>query len=309
MTRAFWVVIWVILMTCMWVFGGRIYQQIVVWRGINFVLNNADSLVPREQVTYLTTIYKVIKNDFWANKLQTSIVQARTEISEDSTFVDKSKVGKLEWERDVSPVVEEITRNICRNIDMTRQLLELKNVIEQNKQDIFPDNISVVDRYIINYSLGELGISTQELYKQPSLDQLDLISDIDELNYEEINQLYGLTHSIITASLYYEIYPNSGDETAKEMLNNALLKTDFELEKDMQLDIFSQIVVSLKLLKEADNTLIKEAQKMIMSRQNKDGSWGRDQVMTSQKIHVTIMAILALSDWGDEFRAGKIFCY
>jgi len=302
------------------IIGGYLYFPHTTWsqmrnqqsaqRGIGWMLKHNKEMTPRDAVAYLMGIYKVIGDENIAKEIYQVIEIERAKIEQVETLVDP-KIEKLDWGRDVAPVAEEIARLQCQGKIVEQEIKTLKEILAEHKQEMFPTDFPDVDKHIAEYDLREIGIETSELFDTPVLNPRKLVVEENgQLSTTDRQWLYGLTHSVIVPTGYFDSYLDPQVYPEQIELLNAVLETKgMTIKQDSTLDIVAQVIVSLKLLRQGDNEVVRTMQSKLVAVQNADGSWGDSEVVSSLKIHETAGSIMALLNFAPQFKPEKVFCY
>jgi len=127
----------------------------------------------------------------------------------------------------------------------------------------------------------------------------------------EREDIYGLTHIILTKSGYYQRYLKAEEypwevEKLKEVAGKMARR---EKLSNHELDLASEVVIGLKLLRVPENPDVAKLIEAIKSRQQPNGSWGEPGVSMNNRIHHTVVGILALAPFPDELGQGNVYCW
>lgn len=274
----------------------RRYSE-AVKRGVEWIINQEGKLSPRDSVNYLTKIYKVTKDEELAVKLKKEIGRVREKIELEPIQITVIENTRIDWESDVMPVLVELGRLKCRGDNVNQEIGQVKKIIEEREDELFAD-LPEVEKVIGAYFMKELGLEVPTPLSSPGCG----------VNINEREDIYCLTHKIIIDSDYYQRHVDPKIYRDEERLLRAvILKHWRDMRETRWLDVVAQSYVALKLMhREMGVGLVKAR---ILGLQNQDGSWGRDDKLSSQKIHATTISILALSDFRNDFKQDKLFCY
>lgn len=268
-------------------------------RGIDWVINNEDKIDPIQAVGYLKNIYNVIDNKELKEKIELAIIKSRSRIDDKPMKVQLAQDVKIDWYRDVAPAVDEIKRKKCFGDNVFGETEFLKKILTENKDIFFSGSMTNLSRYIAQYFLNDLGIETSNLFSNPKCDKYDPNSRDD---------VYCVTHKVIFKSRYYQNYVDSIDFNDEIVFLNKTLSTNInEMKNDSVLDYTAESLVALKLLKQQNDSMV-STKNMIMKLQNNDGSWGHYKIVDSQKVHGTVLSVLALLKFSQTFVQEDIFC-
>lgn len=125
------------------------------------------------------------------------------------------------------------------------------------------------------------------------------------------NDIYGLTHIILTKSDYYSQYLKIEEYAWEVEKLNELASKLAQQDKwsNVELDTASEVVISLKLLTIKPTENMQKLVEKIKDRQNDDGSWGDSTTRIGDQIHHTVVATVALQPFPITFSGGNIYCW
>jgi hypothetical protein len=126
----------------------------------------------------------------------------------------------------------------------------------------------------------------------------------------DYSYLYGLTHIVMTKSEYYGRYLDRNEfELEMSTFRQALSRfTSATAMTDFEADILAEILICRKLLRLPPDPLVEIACRRLVQRQNRDGSWGKGQEVSTSKVHHTVVSTLALMEFAPTLQAKSIFC-
>ena len=262
-------------------------------KGINWLISHKDEMAPIDAFFYFNTLYKVTDNDSLAARFRQIALEKQDQISNVDIASELSKSYKTE--NDYFPLIQELLIRKCRGEEVNGDIKNLRSVLAKKEKS---NDIQ------LNYMLVELGIENKATYDKLVQDDLALFKSGNSTTYADI------THIVINESGYFSSYIDPelhSDET--DVLNGALsflAASREDLKKN--LDMTSEVLLSLKLLRQkpldASENLYVELAKL----QNSDGSWEQTGATKESKIHNTVVATLALLNFSQDLRSGEKYC-
>lgn len=253
-----------------------------------------------EKTWYLKKIYKLTNNKNVENYIKNQLSYLNhTEIS------NKDNEKEITNSKEIISLLHQLLEKKCQKEIASEETKKIKNtsekifLTEKNTESFMPTNW-----VIISYFLKELESPLsknieEEILNQSCLKEKDYKFE-NHLKPKDIECLYYLTHIIITKSDYYSKYVESNNFKIKKiesLLNNAAktLSKKRILDSTVEIDISSEILISLKLMRNKENKYMEKLYKKIISAQNNSGSWGKDESNNNAEIHNTFVAYEALS--------------
>jgi len=279
----------------------HIQKQISSKKGIEWLIKQQTVVGPEVGGLGYLLIYKVTPDTLIANRLSDLLTRKTSGVTHDTTIIleqDYTENALVSIESTAGDLLKEQ----CMGIDNTGQVDKLKNIFLLNKNDIqFAIPRSAGAMITILYFLKKIGISDEGLR--------DLaIAHLKQADIHYREDVYGLTHIMLTDSDFLDRYLDPADYRREIELFNAIL-TEFASKKTVtpsEVDMLSEVIVCLKLLGQDTNTLIPPISRKIIAMQNNDGSW--DSNFATDPYHTTVVATLAIMDFTKNLRSTGGFC-
>lgn len=275
-------------------------------RGINWIISQQNVIEPENLVPHLTRLYNVTKNSRFKQRFSKIIAEKKGEIKKIQTSVDLNNNQYLRW-NNLQLIIDELLNKKCSGQEYIQDSEKIQGFIASNSKRIFPRNRDLTNKLIAAYLLKELGFDKRDFYKN-TISEIRGLSVPKDFSKEYIASLYASTHIIITESGYFVRYLDAKEYQKELTIFNSALEAYSRRElDDSSLDILSEILVSLKLLKIPSNGTTERMSRKIISLQNADGSWGIDKGKNS-KTHHTVVATFALMEFAPKLNYVKPYC-
>lgn len=281
----------------------NIKKQSAAERGIQWVLRQKDTIPPKDALWYLKDLYQVTWDKKFSQQIAQGILEKEKEIPKDSTSVESIDVkSNTPW----FSVVFALLQKQCFKENIFSERAYIRKIVSENWEEIFPKDTYLAGKIVKTYFLLELGAVDDIRYS-------DVISEIKSHTPPrehgvDLAYVYALTHIVITKSDYFAAYLDPKDHrTEIGLLQRAVKDLVRTKETDGSIsDVSSEVLFSLKLLKQRPNNDMEALYQKIISLQRADGSWiGNDPDST---FHHTVMAVLALLDYPQDLPQAKIYC-
>jgi len=143
--------------------------------------------------------------------------------------------------------------------------------------------------------LGALGIDTQR-----TLDQLIAESRATTAQRSaadlgaDLQFMYTLTHQVLARSSYFRRKVDAEEfEFALPAFRAALAHGLKSQKSEHFFDLSAEVLVCYSLLQLPDEALTRQTRASIVKRQNRDGSWGRGDGVSRNKVHLTFTSVMA----------------
>jgi hypothetical protein len=182
----------------------------------------------------------------------------------------------------------------------------LAQLFAQKGEALLPPRTMPSQRLIATRQLRQLGLPTGEIYRETvaAIRAEPPASRLVE-GKRGVMSLSARTHVVFTMSDYYARTLAPADFAYEiDAFARALEElAGREQLDDVTADIASEVLTARKVLRLPPDARTNAVQKHLLAMQNADGSWGGED-QSNAKVHHTAMAILALMEFGTEFRVG-----
>lgn len=296
------------------IFNSKILSEVqnkkaeLINKGIDWFIKNKDLVDPNDIAVHFIYFYKTTNDSSLVEKLSKIAKEKSSDIKIIDTKFDENNSKYLDWEN-LKYIYFSLERKKCKNQDYQKDLDFFKQYFNKNNAKIVPEEMDISRKLIIYYQLQELGVVDENAYNK-TIEELNKVSlNPNSKNY--VRDLYAFTHVIFIASNYYSKYLDPKDYQKQIGIFNEAMKY-FEKKDldDNSLNISSEIIISMKLLKQTQSKDFENLSQKILSYQNADGSFGTgDKKDPSVKIHSSAVALLAIMDFTQNLREAKNYCF
>lgn len=266
-------------------------------KGIAWLIGQHNSIDPVTAIIFYKYIYKTISDDKLAASIHAAIL---TEESKVNTGGLPTSHPVHDW-IDIEDMAIDLLNKKCSGIDIRPDVTRLRNIYLADKDQMMSEVSSSPAKIIATlYFLDKIGIVDTDTSNTATKMLLDE-------GPGSARSIYGLTHVIFTSSDYFSHYVSAGnfqreigifERTIPRYISDKPFTTQ-------DVDLISEMIVSLKLLGQKDSPVIGKGIHFLMQLQNSDGSWGTP---SDDKIHATEVAVLAIIDFPRVFRYADPFC-
>jgi len=282
-------------------------------RGVEWLMSHKDDMRTGHALWFFMNLYQVTP-DKERQKQYESVIREK-EIQYER--IDRSEIDAHETQYALMSILPQalvLLWKQCLGEDVGMEKEHIRTFISNNRTALFPYHLDMGNKIVGAYVLSELGVLDKIFYDATIQEIISYAPKAQaDINFP---YLYGLTHIALTKSDYYSFYLNPFEfEKEIVLLRQAVTQLLLAIrnEKSHQnkrtgrlIDISSEVLIALKLLRQKSNIDSEALIKEILSLQNSDGSWsGEDIYLTS---HHTLVATLALMDFAQQFPEAKIYC-
>lgn len=284
--------------------------RISALRGAAWLMDQYDKAPTVDLAQHLIKLYKITDDKGLRRDIRV-LMRAKQPKYSASVFTNAEE-RPLTWDADLLPMIERILWQRCEGKDVSKSSAKIAATIGSHKDVIFPVTIRPSGKLVAAFVLGELGISTGSLKSETvAFLRANPASIMRPLSQQATEYLYGLTHSIFTASAYYSQYvdPNVYQEELSVFRSVVGEFAGVPKLTVQEIDILSEVLISMKLLNEEGNANAITITQTIKKQQRPDGSWGMSGYGEEGIIHHTLVATLALLPFTSVPERRPVYCF
>lgn len=211
----------------------------------------------------------------------------------------------LGWDA-LFPWIQELRYRRCAGGDIERERESFQQYLVQHERRIVSD-LHLSRHLVAAHFFEELGLVLETSYEELRNTVLDRAKrGIDRaFQNQEFHgtDAFAVVHILLTRSNYFSdpLDPKSFSVETQYLkaILRLLLSRPFN---DVGADLAAEVGMGLKLLGEQEDPLVQTLMHRLRTRQNEDGSWGKDSRPSSAKVHHTVSSVLALLPYTSSFR-------
>jgi len=281
----------------------RSARQAAAMRGVDYFIELGDSMPPNWRASIFATLYRIVPDERYAKRILSILdaveAEPMAELPTDLTSPTLLRAARLR------PVLLELWRRKQTGGEWEKQVATLRTLVGKHEQDLW-SSMRLTQQLVFMHSLNRLGIQTQRTSRDVARELRERWSGEPQGKLLlDRHFMFAVTHIFYVDSEYHQKRLDPAGYAGEiEILNRALHRYVRAFPSDrIFIDIAAEVLVSRRLLGLPQTATSRVLTRMLLERQNANGSWGTSKGFSAY--HSTTTVVEALIDYPAEFRTRR----